>query len=731
MEKKPECVKVIVRCRPMSKDEIADGYQRVVDMDVPRGTVALHKPKAKSDEPPREFTFDAVYDWNSKQRDLYDETFRPLVEAVLQGYNGTIFAYGQTGTGKTYTMEGNRANPEEKGVILNSFEHIYAHISQTHDEQYLVRASYLEIYQEEIRDLLSKDQKKRLELKERPDTGVYVKDLSSFITKSIKEIDHVMNVGNQNRTVGCTYMNQHSSRSHAIFILTIECCSRGIDGADHIRVGKLNMVDLAGSERQEKTGTTGERFKEATKINLSLSALGNVISSLVDGKCTHIPYRDSKLTRLLQDSLGGNAKTVMVANVGPADYNYEETLTTLRYADRAKSIKNKPKINEDPKDALLREYQEEIKKLKIELEKRKNKDLQEKQKLDGTGENGDAIVVPQEEQAKLQAEKEAILQNRELLQEERDKLVAQIQRRADQLKKDQKKKEALSEKIKAMENKLLAGGKNIVDRTDAQEKEIQKRRQEILEQKKREREIQQQLQMKEESTLEMKETFTSLQEEVDTKTKKLSKLKAKLKTALTDIVDYKEEQVRVREGLLLTLEDLQKDLKLRTLIVENFIPADDVSRFKQRAVFDEETEEWKLTTTTVPPRTNIHPTTSACGVQPVTLFALMAAKSGDPKYMPENVLKVELDLPNRTTRDYEGPVIAPQLQAALDAALEDDEELTIDATSFKKATSGLHKGPSKPSTSTVKLARSSTLEDYQKEFFPSSRGLVTSSVRFA
>nr|prf kinesin-related protein [Strongylocentrotus purpuratus] len=294
-----------------------------------------------------------------KQIDLYDETFRSLVESVLQGFNGTIFAYGQTGTGKTFTMEGVRSNPELRGVIPNSFEHIFTHIARTQSQQFLVRASYLEIYQEEIRDLLAKDQKKRLDLKERPDTGVYVKDLSSFVTKSVKEIEHVMTVGNNNRSVGSTNMNEHSSRSHAIFIITIECSELGVDGENHIRVGKLNLVDLAGSERQAKTGATGDRLKEATKINLSLSALGNVISALVDGKSSHIPYRDSKLTRLLQDSLGGNAKTVMVANMGPASYNFDETITTLRYANRAKNIKNKPKINEDPKDALLREFQEE------------------------------------------------------------------------------------------------------------------------------------------------------------------------------------------------------------------------------------------------------------------------------------------------------------------------------------------------------------------------------------
>merc|ERR1740139_1739516 len=162
-------------------------------------------------------------------------------------------------------------------------------------------------------------------------------------------------------------MNQDSSRSHSIFTIHVET-SEDIEGSSGIRMGKLNLVDLAGSERQSKTQATGDRLKEATKINLSLSALGNCISALVDGKSTHIPFRDSKLTRLLQDSLGGNTKTVMVANMGPADYNYEESLSTLRYANRAKNIKNKPKINEDPKDAMLREFQEEIARLRAKLD---------------------------------------------------------------------------------------------------------------------------------------------------------------------------------------------------------------------------------------------------------------------------------------------------------------------------------------------------------------------------
>lgn len=477
--KSSESVKVVVRCRPMNEKERVANFDRVVSVDVKFGQVAVRNPRATSShEHPKVFTFDSVYDWNSKQMELYDETFRPLVDSVLFGFNGTIFAYGQTGTGKTYTMEGVRNDPDRRGVIPNSFEHIFTHISRSQNQQYLVRASYLEIYQEEIRDLLSKDQMRRLELKERPDTGVYVKDLSSFVTKSVREIEHVMNVGNQNRSVGATNMNEHSSRSHAIFVITIECSELGLDGENHIRVGKLNLVDLAGSERQTKTGAQGERLKEATKINLSLSALGNVISALVDGRSTHIPYRDSKLTRLLQDSLGGNARTVMVANIGPASYNVEETLTTLRYANRAKNIKNKPRVNEDPKDALLREFQEEIARLKEQLEKRSGK-KKRKRRRRRVGEGGEELEDEEEEeddeedddeeeemgadkniadywreqQEKLEKERRAIMEDHSLVAEEKQRLLKEKERKMDDLRKEKEASEMLAAKVKVRQSR--------------------------------------------------------------------------------------------------------------------------------------------------------------------------------------------------------------------------------------------------------------------------------------
>lgn len=204
----------------------------------------------------------------------------------------------------------------------------------------------------------------KCDLKEDPVKGIVVSNLSDVVVENEDQMDDLLNKGLTNRTVGSTLMNAESSRSHSIFTIVVEMNNKDSTGKDHICAGKLNLVDLAGSERQKKTGATGDRLKEGSKINLSLSALGNVIAALSDGGGKHIPYRDSKLTRMLQDSLGGNTKTLMVAAISPADYNYDETLSTLRYANRAKSIKNKPKINEDPKDTMLREFKEEIERLK-------------------------------------------------------------------------------------------------------------------------------------------------------------------------------------------------------------------------------------------------------------------------------------------------------------------------------------------------------------------------------
>ncbi|XP_010215178.1 PREDICTED: kinesin-like protein KIF3C [Tinamus guttatus] len=575
---------------------------RILDMDVKLGQVTIRNPRAAPGELPKTFTFDAVYDASSKQADLYDETVRPLIDSVLQGFNGTIFAYGQTGTGKTYTMQGAWAEPEKRGIIPISFEHIFTHISRSQNQQYLVRASYLEIYQEEIRDLLAKDQNKKLELKENPETGVYIKDLSSFVTKNVKEIEHVMNLGSQTRSVGSTNMNEYSSRSHAIFLITIECSETGLDGEEHIRVGKLNLVDLAGSERQSKMGAHGERPKEASKINLSLSALGNVISALVDGKSTHIPYRDSKLTRLLQDSLGGNAKTIMVATLGPASHSYDESLSTLRFANRAKNIKNKPRVNEDPKDTLLREFQEEIVRLKAQLEKRgmlgkkRRRSSRRKKAMDGENttenegedDNEDGLEKNmenylKEQKERLEEEKAAIQDDHSLVSEEKQKLLEEKEKMIEDLRKEQEATELLATKYK---------------------------------------------------------------------------LYAKLQAVKAEIQDQHDEYIRVRQDLEEAQNEQTRELKLKYLIIENFIPPEEKNKIMNRLYFDCEEDQWKFQPL-VPAGGNSNqmkkrPTSAVGYKRPISQYARVAMAMGShPRYRAENIMFLELDLSPPAVFEFE------------------------------------------------------------------------------
>lgn len=364
-----ECVRVMVRCRPMNKKEMDRGSYSVMDFDEKARSASIKDPDEEANV--RQFTYDAVFREQTAQSKIYETSTFPIQEAVFNGYNGTVFAYGQTGCGKSHTMMGNIHSDSEKGIIPRTFSHMLSVIeSNKASKQYLIRVSFIEIYNEMIHDLLGVDVRAKMSLHESPDHGVYIKDLTLKSVKVLDEMYKWLDSGNSNRSVGATAMNQDSSRSHSIFTIHVET-SEDIQGEDKFTAAKLNMVDLAGSERQSKTHATGDRLAEANKINLSLSALGNVISALVDGKSKHIPYRVSKLTRLLQDSLGGNTKTVMIANISPADYNYDETQGTLRYAARAKQIKNKPVVNEDPKDALLKEYADEIRKLKELLSKKK------------------------------------------------------------------------------------------------------------------------------------------------------------------------------------------------------------------------------------------------------------------------------------------------------------------------------------------------------------------------
>ncbi|KAJ8934379.1 hypothetical protein NQ314_013420 [Rhamnusium bicolor] len=490
-----EAVQVIVRCRPLSEKEIDTKCTSVVRMYPSRGVIEVENPRARSEnEKNKIFTYDAVYDENSTQQNLYDETVRPLVASVLEGYNGCVFAYGQTGTGKTYTMEG--CDREEIGIIPRAFEQIWAHIDR------------------KTEDLLRAKSTKNHELREVNGQGVVVTNLHSQTCQSSKDMLRAMKTGNNNRTTGMTNMNEHSSRSHAIFQIVIEMAE---EHSKSIKVGKLNLVDLAGSERQSKTGATGDRLREATKINKALSSLGNVIYALAENSA-HIPYRDSKLTRLLQDSLGGNSKTIMIANIGPASMNYEETIITLRYAYRAKSIKNSPVKNEDIKEGKLLGLQQEIERLKQLIMEKSN------------GEVSTNIDDVDEESTESEDEsnKEEKVKKLELGKMEVDEL---------------------AKKLKTLEKQMVHGGKNIVDSVNENELRLEIQRAEIAARKKREIEMQQKLELEEETCIELKQVFASLQQQVDFKREKLKRLNNKLQSIRQEIRDNHEVYVKDRQEI--------------------------------------------------------------------------------------------------------------------------------------------------------------------------------------
>ncbi|XP_057314746.1 kinesin-like protein KIF3A [Hydractinia symbiolongicarpus] len=603
-------VRVVVRCRPLNEKEKNMKCPMAVKCDEVRGSVTVNQSESRSGDPPKVFTFDRVFGPESKQTDVYNDTARSIVESVLEGYNGTVFAYGQTGTGKTFTMEGIRTEPNLRGIIPNSFAHIFGYISKLDGEtRFLVRVSYLEIYNESVRDLLGKDQTANLEVKERPDVGVYVKDLSAYVVNNADDMDKTMTMGNKNRSVGATNMNATSSRSHAIFTITIERSEKGLDGQQHLRMGKLHMVDLAGSERQAKTGASGDRLKEANKINLSLSTLGNVISALVDGKSTHIPYRNSKLTRLLQDSLGGNSKTVMIANLGPALYNVDETISTLRYANRAKNIKNKAKINEDPKDALLREFQTEIEKLRAQLADgggiSGSEDEEEEEEY--VDENGEKKIRKKKKSSRclsptavakikeqIDTERKALLDKKNIAEDEKMKVEKELQKRESELSKAQEEQKKLQEKLKAVESKLIVGGVNLLEKDAEQQRLLDESAKELAARHKREEELKRKLEEQEAEKIDIEEKYANLKEEAVGKTKKLKKVWTMLMSAKSEVADLQAEHQRETEGLLESVRSAAKEEKYLQLVMDNYIPREFQDLVTQNVIWNEDIGEWQL-----------------------------------------------------------------------------------------------------------------------------------------
>ncbi|CAO2625503.1 Kinesin-like protein KIF1A [Lemmus lemmus] len=375
-------VKVAVRVRPFNSREMSRDSKCIIQMS--GSTTTIVNPKQPK-ETPKSFSFDYSY-WShtspedinyASQKQVYRDIGEEMLQHAFEGYNVCIFAYGQTGAGKSYTMMG-KQEKDQQGIIPQLCEDLFSRINDTTNDNmsYSVEVSYMEIYCERVRDLLNPKNKGNLRVREHPLLGPYVEDLSKLAVTSYNDIQDLMDSGNKARTVAATNMNETSSRSHAVF--NIIFTQKRHDAETNItteKVSKISLVDLAGSERADSTGAKGTRLKEGANINKSLTTLGKVISALAEmdsgpnknkkkKKTDFIPYRDSVLTWLLRENLGGNSRTAMVAALSPADINYDETLSTLRYADRAKQIRCNAIINEDPNNKLIRELKDEVTRLR-------------------------------------------------------------------------------------------------------------------------------------------------------------------------------------------------------------------------------------------------------------------------------------------------------------------------------------------------------------------------------
>jgi hypothetical protein len=441
--------KVVVRARPPLERELHPDYREVIQVNHEQNGMTIAE---NFDDPAyaaHTFTFDHVYDQDCDQKCVYETTAKEAVLSTLEGYNATILAYGQTGTGKTYTMEG-FDDAQNRGIIPRAVEELFDYIHNVADSsiRFLVRASFLQIYNENISDLL-KPQRTNLAIRSGKKKGVFVEGLSEWVVRNPREVYGLIKRGAQIRATSYTRMNAVSSRSHAIFILIVEQNEVIVDPDNNdantsnsniretFKVGKLNLVDLAGSERVSISGAVGRRLEESKKINQSLSALGNVIAALTDKNAlrSHIPYRDSKLTRILEDSLGGNCKTTMMAMVSPAIDAFLESLSTLKFANRAKNIKNRAQINEDlDEKALLRRYEQELKRLRQELNER-SKNVVDKRKL----------IEVEEMRKRAEQDKLAALMNMEQLS--RDLMQEKIS------------KKKLEARIKELNGNLIVGGR--------------------------------------------------------------------------------------------------------------------------------------------------------------------------------------------------------------------------------------------------------------------------------
>jgi kinesin family protein 3/17 len=565
-----ENVVVMVRCRPLFAGERQQQRQAAVLVDENDHCVQVAGE--------RRFYFDQVFGPDTSNEQVYMRSARRLVEFAFRGYNCTIFLYGQTGTGKTYT---------HSSLTLGAFEHLFSLIQNSNKQaRFLIRASYYELYNEEIRDLLAMpaaaggDGRRRakrtsgggssrpaLELHESKERGVYIKDLTCFLVNNLNELVKLKQLGDKRRATAATKMNEHSSRSHSIFSIAIETIANEIavgsgsqqrpttttktgaksssssSGQSSLRLGRLHLIDLAGSERQSKSESSGVQLREASQINLSLTCLSLVIRALTDktSNTGHIPYRNSKLTRLLSSSLGGNSKTLLMACISPAQASLDETMNTLRFASRTKRIKNKAVINEDPKDALLRKYRRQLNELREKL----NQTQRQQQQQQRQDSSGHGQLPPAGPQIELDD------QNRQQQQQQQSQLTKEL------------------ELLKA---KIMFGGENLLDKVELHERLLQASQKELEERQKAEAKLREELQSREHSFKNVVHSKGSLEGQRLYLEEKLAKAVNLHKRSKLELRDLSSEHEQIKEQLLQTIRSTSKEIKYIDCILDDFIP---------------------------------------------------------------------------------------------------------------------------------------------------------------
>ncbi|NXI98365.1 KI18A protein, partial [Psophia crepitans] len=431
-------VKVVVRVRPESQKEKDGNFSKVVhvvdqhilvfdpkeeEVSFFHGKRLTHRDINKRIKKDLKFVFDAVFAESSSQLEVFEHTTKSVIDGFLNGYNCTVLAYGATGAGKTHTMLG---SPEDPGVMYLTMMALYNYMDQIKEDKICdVAVSYLEVYNEQIHDLLVNSGP--LAVREDTQKGVVVQGLTLHQPKSAEEILQMLDYGNKNRTQHPTDVNASSSRSHAVFQIYLRQQDKTASINQNVRIAKMSLIDLAGSERASATNAKGARFREGTNINRSLLALGNVINALADPKSKkqHIPYRNSKLTRLLKDSLGGNCRTIMIAAVSPSSMFYDDTYNTLKYANRAKDIKSSLKSNVVSLDSHISQYVKICDEQKKEILMLKEKLREYEEKQASIPENHSAAVLSKNQQEEIQRYKEIlrnVFANREEIRKEYLKL---------------------------------------------------------------------------------------------------------------------------------------------------------------------------------------------------------------------------------------------------------------------------------------------------------------------